>query len=485
MTDTDLHISDQRITLFYFFDHHCPLANIRSNDITSPALFADAQATTPLWQAHSYNLSKDLISPIHQLFHDHNRAITSWQFNKQQLRHINQADIRLTPRKRSAQRLQQEQNPQNTSTQSIQLLFEQLLHHQFHSGFSIATLELTLRCNAQQPTLQQLNESIAALARFNTLHLEKHNTSCTLGQLIRQLHGETSHKNDKAKRVYTHTYLQTDSPLTAQHSQDLISRLALHYTSDYQPKNTQGRVETIDDYHNVTHALAQEGSATLVQRNPNDTPEILKDYKNAVIRPAHQPIHLLAVHLENAMQHYQQLISHWSNQTRKYQKNAGILADIEQQLRNFRLNYFHPVISHINSHNHMQQKLYRVKQLDAQFNHLGKTTEIISQLIKNQHQTRYCKLASFGVAAAGYLTSFSIIKEGIEAINEWQTLKQTTPHLIEYLHHYTGSISLGGSLIISLIIWIIVHRHCKHSDHHSHSASHHALEALHKRHPLE
>ncbi len=389
------------------------------------------------------------------------------------------------PRKRSKQRLQQEQSQQNEQTAPIQLQFEQLLHHQFSSGFSISSLELTLRCKNQQPNWQQINETVAALARFNTLQLNNDST-CTLGQLIRQLHGETSHKKDKAKRVYTHSYLQTNNNtlLTEPHSQDIITRLALHHTSDYQPKNTQGRVEISEDYHNVSHAFAQEGSATLVQRQ-DDAPEILKNYKNAVIRPAHQPIHLLAFHLENAMQHYQQLTSTWINQPGKLKKNTKLLQSIEHQLRNFRLNFFHPVISHINSHNQMQQKLYRIKQLDAQFNHLEKNTDIISQLIKNQHQTRYCKLASFGIAAAGYLTSFSIIKEGIEALNEWQTLQQSTPDIIEHLHHYTRSISLGGSLLVFFIIWFISHRHCKHSDHHSHSASHHALEALHKRHPLE
>ncbi len=482
--NTEININDHRITLFYFFDHHCPVENLNSNSITFPVSFS--AKPQPLWENHSYNLNKDLISSIHQLFHYNNHSIKSWHFSKQYLRSVNQANIQLQLRKRSKQRLQQTQDDEKNTASSIRLIFEQLLHHKFRSGFSIACLELKLS-SKQQLTLTQLNETVSALARFNKLKLNNSNNTYSLGQLIRLLHGESTSEKDKAKRVYTHSYLQTNNntPFTEQHSQDIISRLALHYTSDYQIKNTQGRVETIDDYHNVTHALAQEGSATLVQLNSNDAPEILKNYKNAVIRPAHQPIHLLAVHLENAMQQYQKLTSYWINQPKKLKKHTHILADIEHQLRNFRLNFFHPIISHINSHNQMQQKLYRVKQLDAQFNHLGKNTDIISQLIKHQHQTRYCKLASFGVAAAGYLTSFSIIKEGIESLNEWQILKQAAPHITENLHHYTRSLSLVGSLIIFLCIWIIAHRHCKHSDHHSHGASHHALEALHKRHPLE
>lgn len=484
MIKSQTHINDHRITLFYFFNHHCPIQDISDKNLAQLPLIKSQGK--PLWEAHKYNLSKDLISPIHQLFHKQNKSITSWQFNKQNLRQLNQSQITLTLRNRSQQRLKQNQD----STAPIQLSLEQLLHHQFSSGFSITSLELKLHCNKQAPTLLQLNESVAALARFNKLQLKDNNSDYTLGQLIQLLHGETSSekekKENKAKRVYTHSYIQikNQSLLEEQQSQDIINRLALHYTSDYQLKNTQGRVEIIQDYHNVSHAFALEGSSTLVQLQ-EDSPEILQDYKNKVIRPAQQPIHLLAFHLENAMQQYQQLTSYWINQPQKLKKDAKILSDIENQLRNFKLNFFYPIISRINSHNQMQQKLYHIKQLDTQFNHLGKNTEMINQLIKQQHQTRYCKLASFGIAAAGYLTSFSIIKEGIEALNEWQAFKQAAPHIAENLHHYTRSISLGESLITFFIIWFFARRHCKHSDHHSHSASHHALEALHKRHPLE
>lgn len=428
--NTEININDHRITLFYFFDHHCPVENLKSNSIIFPASFS--AKPQPLWENHSYNLSKDLVSPIHQLFHNNNNSIKSWHFSKKYLRSINQENIQLQLRKRSKQRLQQTQDDEKNTASSIRLIFEQLVHHKFRSGFSIACLELKLS-SKQQLTLTQLNETVSALARFNKLKLNNSNNTYSLGQLIRLLHGESTSENkkekEKAKRVYTHSYIQIcqKNLLDEVQSQQIISQLALRYTSDYQANNTQGRLETIDDYHNVSHALAQEGSATLVQLNQNDAPEILKNYKNAVIRPAHQPIHLLAVHLENAMQQYQKLTSYWINQPKKLKKHTHILAKIEHQLRNFRLNFFHPIISHINSHNQIQQKLYRVKQLDAQFNHLGKNTDIISQLIKHQHQTRYCKLASFGVAAAGYLTSFSIIKEGIESLNEWQILKQAAP----------------------------------------------------------
>ncbi len=480
----NIQLHDNRITLFYFFNHHCPVDSLKSSALVDESpLHTNPKQTQLLWQNHAYNLSKDFIPPIHDLFHKHpDAAIQTWQLEKQQQRKLNQCKLILVPGKTSQQRLQQEH-----SQPIICLNIERLLHHRFKTGFSVASLELRVVIDQQQPDIQQLTESLYALSRLNKISIKNNKTPLTLGQIIRQLHGEETTGSKKTDRVYSHAYIQiknNPTPLNETHLRSIITQLSFHYTSDYQPKDTIDRLEFIQDYNNIMHGLAQEGSAAVVQINES-SPELLKDYKNKVIRPVHLPIHLLSFHLEHALHQYQRLVHQWTDDPSDHKNKAKQLSAAEHQLLNFKLNFFYPVISHINSHNQLQKKLNKVKQLEAQHAQLGQNIETLNQLIKHHHQSRYCRIASFGIAAAGYLTSFSIIKEGLESLHEWEKLAEIAPHLSELIHHFPNSISLAGSLAITLAILIIVYRHCKHSDHHHHGAAHHALEALHKRHPLE
>ena len=505
-------LNDHQITLFYFFDTLCEPHSICQKDIKQalPPFTLTGRQDTVIWEQHTYNLGRDLIKPIHMLFHNkHNRQIQSWQLRApllQQLNHDRGANtLQLFFRQSAIQRLGQAGQTQANKPATVQLVLKKILYHQFQTGSGVASVSLEIKMDHYTDHQALLLETLHSLARFNQIKLPGCKQKISLGELIRQLlqartanssrlkriasvlnslfQGKATPARTLAKsyrRVYTHCYLQIrqDQQDELENYKKLLKKISLHHVNDYHTSEDGHSLEIIQEFDNILHGIAQEGAASLLLLKP-DSPEFLRDYKNKTLQPAYIPIHLLCFHTEHALHQLAAHMPAWSQQQKQLEHD-------QHSLLLFQLHYFHPVVSRISTHNLVYDAINKIKKLDKQHHSLDQKSQIISRLISARRQYNYCKIAAFGVAAASYLTSFSIIKESMEAAQEWHSLKTSLPQLAETLHHYTGTISLTGSLLAGIIIYLLVRRHCPYTQgNHAHSATHHALEALHKRHPLQ
>jgi hypothetical protein len=188
-----------------------------------------------------------------------------------------------------------------------------------------------------------------------------------------------------------------------------------------------------------------------------------------------------------------------NTQTKQVTTKPVLLGELEQyqlQLLNFELNFFHPVISLIEAHNYLYHSLIKVKHLDQQHAQITANSQTISQLIAdniqqqkdkqaNERNCRYCKIAQIGVAAAAYLTSFSIIKEALDVVQHDHWFATSCLVCTQYLQHHIGVTSLVGAILAALITYYLARRHCAHAaQHHAHGPADHAYHAVHTIHRL-
>ena len=503
------HIKENRITLFYFFTNNINIEQFNAQTLKKIGLpkSIDQQIekqlnTQKLWTKFSYNITRDIKKSIHALFHtkQNEKPITSWQLNRLAIKLLNgkqagnnkgtpeaqksheKSGLALNLTKAAEKRLEKHQE----SITSPQLTIENIIFHQFKTGFSVSTIELFI--SNKNPSNRLINEAIYALSRFNKISwcngqgdqegIETQK-DYSLGDLMRDL--LATEKSKRYKRVYTHSYIQLEEScdITDDQLNKYLSKLSLHLNDEYQLKNEEAS-KTIRDYDNITHCLAQEGAASSVVTTEH-SPEFLYNYKDTVIGQVHIPIHLLTFHAEHAMEEYQINSQIWLD--------AGSLKSIlleqlqqnKQQLLNFELNFFHPIISNIDAHNRLYHSLIQVKRLDQQHRKISSDNQIISQkiidnekaILDTENKKRnliYCRLAGIGVATAGYLTIFSIIKEFLKVVKHENCFSKNCPGMIENLLSHTGTISLVVALIAGIIALLYNYRRCACAEsHHKHT----------------
>lgn len=505
-------ITDNSITLFYFFNTHADIDQLNYKILKSIGLpdrihqgIDDQLKTQELWKKKPYNITRDIKENIHELFHsnDEIKPINTWELNKLAIKLINGKQVDKKKEKEEAQqgyavsglalelsKLAQKRLSKCEETDANpQLQLQNILYHQFKTGFAVVTVELSV--SSKNLSHIVINEAVYALARFSKLvwrnaqqEVEriKDQKQYSLGDLVRDL--LASEKSKNYKRVYTHCYIQFKGTGTTEMT-GYLKKLALHYNDEYDLSNEIKNIESIQDFKNVIHILSQEGASTGIAVTEN-SPEYLLEYKNKVIRPAHMPIHLLIFHAEKAMEQYQ-INSHvWLTESEPEPTFLNQLQEYQRQLLNFELNFFYPVISDINAHNRLYHNLIKVKQLEQQHKKLSSNNQTISQIIIDNEQQKadeiinrrnkiYCKIAQIGVAAAGYLTSFSIFKETLDIIKDEGWLSDTWPVLARFLDHHAGAINLVSASVIAIAIFIFTWRRCTCAESpHKHTPTDHA-----------
>lgn len=498
-------ITDNQITLFYFFDEEINLNKFNDkglNIIGVPETITTAIKkrldTDSLWKEVKYNISKDISPSIHNLFHAQDeKAITTWQieqsvrklFNGSTVRNLSDVSSNLSLKLNSS--AQQRITSCNETDFVPKIEFENITCHQFKTGFTIAVIELKIYNDNLSHTL--INETVYSLARFNKIGwLNEHSRDkykASLGEFIRSLLNNNS--KEKITRAYTHSYIQVQGECVDDDFSKYLTKLAKHYNDEYHISDKIESLKTIYDYKNIRHCLTHEGASSGVIITKN-SPELLTDYHNKVIKPVHIPLHLLSYHAEKAMQYYSLKNTFWVNLTEdeevKSSQDKQLIELKEQQLQllNFELNFFQPVISNIGTHNQLYQQISKVKQLDKLHEKTSSNNRIISKLIteriEQQKQEKikksnlsYCKIAQIGVAAAGLLTSFSIVKEALEVRKHEHWLTESFPLFTSFLDHHAGAISLISSVIIAIVIFILARKHCNNaSKQHSHGPAAHA-----------
>ena len=500
-------VTDNRITLFYFFDTPIELAGLKSeifDNLDLPSSFKhgldNRLGNQPFWQLFNFTINPDITEPVRALFSGEKgaKAVNTWRLNPIVVRAINssgnQADHFLSLHFSNAAK----ERLKDLSDKQIlaELLLEQVLCHQFNTGFSVVTVELTVAC-AGELSHRLLNEVVYALARFNQLIYrdrrteESQQSKFSMGQLVRTLLG--SDASLAYQRVYSHVYVQFKGETICDDTIKYLSKLARHYNDEYQLNDTLSGVKLIQDYTNIAHAVCSEGSASCVAlSNTSDAPNFLCNYKTASIAPVHIPIHLFVFHAEQAMQRF-----YFPHSVALGKANEEILEQLEEfqvYLLDFEFNFFHTSISHISSHNHIFKSLLEVKNLQSLHSQLKNNTHLLSQIILDlrqkaqaQEQERknvsYCKIAQIGVAAAAYMSSSSIIAELQTFVLSYF---DENSHWAKLLHHNSAFFSLPLSFGIAAVVFWFARRQCllasSHKGHGPAEYASHIAHILHYRH---
>ncbi len=508
------HISDHQITLYYFFEDNIAINKITfaklvdtgiSSRHSKPLTKKNSKLlTNNLWNLVSHSpLSSDLIPNIHQMFNGKNALIKTWQLDSRALNLLNGQTIQVKKNQTNNSSCVKLSLSLNTAAESRLekencdkdpcLVLQNIYFHQFKTKYGVARIELTLNESPPSPLLIQ--EVLYSLASRNTLSWQepddKHecHTQTSLGLIIRQLLQEidTSNKTEmealKNRRVYTNTYIQLKaSSSESGHEIDTnkyLIRLAKHYNSDYQVSDSSiGHKQIIKDFDNIQHLITHEGSATLLLLDEK-SPSFLNGYRHN-INNVFNPIHLLAYYTENAIKHYIADGTVWLDSHCPSQKLQDKLQQHQLDLLNLNYNFFHPVISAVDTHNIIQNQLIQVNQLDKQHQKITEHNQIINQLITNcleqqkqkehkrqlkEHQIKsreYCEIAQIGVAAITFYTSFQII-EAIQKLITQEKLFSDAPTIFNYLQNHSTAIALTTSSLIAFFALKFTQRRCGHS----------------------
>ncbi len=488
-------VTDHQFSLYFFIPYTDHLAETKIKDLKSlglPERLMESLAKTsdktvqpnfeqPVWQAKSAGISKDFNDNIHRLFKslDGEPVIKHYQLTKLALKTVNgeqlnydqetptaarrPAELHLPFTKSAVERLQR----QGIAETGVQIGLEDAELYAFKTGCNIAILHCRL-IGPYGSDLSMLAETVYALSRISPLHWEEPEyypaceTRISLGELAFKLAGyEKEHKFNH--RVYIDTYVRLQGPVDDDVLKNGLLKLARHYTDDYQIKNSSSYSYFIQEFNNIVHCHSPEGSATAVMLD-DDSPHFLQDYKNKVRKPVITPMQLLAFHESTALQQYLNETNVWLTDVCSDRNQLYILQRLRLEIRNFRLNFQHPVISRISLHNHHYQVLRQTRSLDQLLEKAKEDNEILSSLIassyERQSRLRYCRLSKYGVAAVAFLTAFTMVKETLEVVVKLDWMTETFPRATEFIHHWGGMSSLTIAIAAMLIVFFVERKHC-------------------------
>lgn len=508
-------IEETRINLFYFFSDGPDPDEIDVSKLCLPlpeqllpAMEAQQIKEAAIWKRKPLTMAGDLLPNIRQLFaQGEHQAVETWVLHTDLLKLLN-GSTRLL--KRGEKPLVLTLNLADVACKRLgnagckpeapRITIEGVQYHRFRTGLGVAIVDIGLG-NADIP-VELLQESIHALTRKNTIgwHMDDGNelpvcvlsnrqtrNAPTMGKLVRGLLG--CNTSSSGTRVYSHTFLRMLPGIDNDTVEKQLVYLARHYTQDYQFSGDLGETTLFRDFENVLHCVANEGMATAVLVDSD--PEFLVDYYNKVSRPAHLPICLLNYHAEYAIQHFMSRAGVWFEAGKVPKLELSDMLEQQRALINFDSHFFSPVVSKINTHNRLHRAMQKIKYLDQQHQIVSRTTKLINSLIMAEQKSieakaiqkrslRYCRLGASGIAAAAYLTVFSITSETLEVLEkEW-----LDGHLPGWLEHGAGTISLSLAIIIGGISLCVALCQCKNQkkERHEEDATEKLLEVLHIHH---
>ena len=505
-------IEEIRINLFYFFSDGPDPDQIDASKLCLPlpeqllpALQTPQIKEAAIWKRKPLTMAGDLLPNIRQLFaKGEHQAVETWGLHTDLLKLIN-GSTRLL--KKGEKPLVLTLNLADVACKRLgkagckleapRITIEGVQYHRFRTGLGVAIVDIGLG-NTDIP-MELLQESIHALTRINTIdwHVDegKELPVCvltnhqikkapTMGKLVRGLLG--CNTSSSGTRVYSHTFLRMLPGVDNDTVEKQLVYLARHYTQDYQFSGDLGETTLFRDFENVLHCVANEGMATAVMVDSD--PEFLVGYYNKVSRPAHLPICLLNYHAEYAIQHFMSRAGVWFEAGKVPKLELSEMLEQQRFLINFDNHFFSPVVSKINTHNRLHRAMQRIKYLDQQHQIVSRTTKLINSLIMAEQKAieagvikernlRYCKLSTWGIAAAAYLTVFSIVSETLEVLEtEW-----LVGHVPGWMEHGGGSISLFLAISISLGSLVFGWRRCnsQQKEQHEDKLTEEVLEFLH------
>ena len=503
-------VEETHINLFYFFErapdpqhgYWKELAKVLPQALL-PEDHSEASGNFPFWEQASPTLSEDLLPNITGLFQPGDKqAIETWALKSHVLALINGARrarggdkpalapvIYLSPV--ACRRLE----AGGCEVAAPRLLIQHVFYYRFRTGMAVVMVDLRLTNNHVTGGL--LQEAVHALTRFNalgwqeydspmpTLSTRERNEAPTMGAVVRALLGC---KSQKHRRVYSHVYARVSAK--AAKPDDYLVHLARHYTSDYRFSGEMGETILMGDFENVRHCIANEGMATLVLTD-DSSPEFITDYYNKVTQQAHLPICLLNYHAEHAIQHFMSRATVWLEGGKPPRLDSSEMLEQQRNLVNFDSHFFLPVVSKINTHNRLHRGMQKIKYLDQQHQVVSRMTQLINSLMMAERKSMeaevirrrnltYCRWSTWGIAAAAYLTVFSIVSETLEVLEE----EWLVGHVPGWMEHWGGSISLFLAIAVSLISLAWGWRRCnsQQEEEHEDELTEKVLEFLHIHH---
>lgn len=322
----------------------------------------------------------------------------------------------------------------------LQVNIEDLQQTIFRTGHGLLIAEISFGVPDQPLHPSVLLEGLCALCRFNKLKHQtgEHNnavsdtpsppadqqqTGVPLGQIIRSLSCVDS-ETHPATRVYSASYLQFEqSPPDAELDQ-LLTRIARHYTDDYQLPAANSHTVSVAHFDNVRHRFALEGCATAIDLGSypaEQRPNALQDYFTTTYRQHYLPIILLSYHEFCFLLHLTNDASFWPQPDDEPAAIAHMQA-IREPVTAFTLCFRFSFVSRIGMHNDVNQGLRRVLGLDTMLEELHQDSARIDRFLsevatrKQQQQASqrdhfYHLIAVPGIAVVTWLSLFSGLKD--------------------------------------------------------------------------
>lgn len=322
------------------------------------------------------------------------------------------------------------------SAPALGLAVEDLWRVAFRTGHGLLVARVRVLAPADQPLHPALLvEALYALSRFNETRWYAAGPDFdapvgpvfTLGHLVRSLHGDLP-RGRQAERVYTATYLQFGETPPPAALQRLLIQLARHYTDEYRtghdPAGTPG-VATLRPFANVTHCLALEGSATVVDLGddpPAAAPTFLTQYLRSTWMPHYLPLLLVACHEREYLRLATSSACRWHQAARP----DGLFA-MRQALAGFQLSFRFGQVSHIGMHNQFYAALRHIMGLAVLLQELDRDSAALDAILTRAAAQRaeaaaraqaraFAWASALGTFGLAWLATITVLRESVRAL---------------------------------------------------------------------
>lgn len=236
----------------------------------------------------------------------------------------------------------------------------------------------------------------------------------SLGNLVRSLTGrEDAISGLKRSRVPSYTFARLRDAHSSDECDMLAAYLARRYSTDYFLDKADTTVIFPNEFANVRHAAALEGTATVISRNDADDilPNFLETWKASVYRSAYVPLVLLALHEWRYLRretNKAQLAGHQSKTLASLKRATQIL----EEAQDFQLKFRFSQISEITPHNRFSSAIRSAFGLEKLLSEL--TADIaahqnrLSAAYEKEKNSRSFFLSVLGSGAIGGFTAIEI-----------------------------------------------------------------------------
>lgn len=304
----------------------------------------------------------------------------------------------------------------------------------FRTRFGIVLVELAFRPSDRAALgAVALVEAVHSVARFNRLQWrDAALPPFTLGDVVRSLHASAD-VSGRGRRAFTATYAQFSQAAAPDATRRFAIQLARHYTDQYRLADDPSGIRFVADFANVLHAVALEGSATVVDLVPpagHPIPPFLRDFETVTFKCHYLPITLLGLHefvtllhLTNDSSFWPELdpddpFRHWLAQARSRSGESlrsrpadaraearARLERLRDEVLRFRLGYRMSHISYVTMHNAVYAALREAWSLDRMLQEVSRDTAEISAFLEQAIAKDAARqVRAFGVVGAAGLS---------------------------------------------------------------------------------